>query len=102
MLKDILEMNELDRQEAQAFTQPSSELYTQFEGPCGRGLKGGMERGGIALRQAARDSARPPPLRGGTHRFRNSPSNLVFTTVHCARCSKCGPLTIYSDRDVVD
>ena len=44
-LKDILEMNELDRQEAQAFTRPSSGFYPRFrvatragiDGWCGEG-----------------------------------------------------------------
>jgi len=31
-LEDILEMNELDQQEAQAFTRPSSEFYPRSAG----------------------------------------------------------------------
>jgi hypothetical protein len=39
-LKDILEMNELDRQGAQAFTRPSSEFYPQFEAAVRAGVDG--------------------------------------------------------------
>jgi len=47
-LKDILEMNELDRQEAQALTRPSSEFYPQFEVAVRAGVDGAAGGGGMS------------------------------------------------------
>jgi hypothetical protein len=39
-LQDVLEMNELDRDGAQDFTRPSSEVYPQFEAGIRAGIDG--------------------------------------------------------------